>query len=181
MHLIKYIQILIILNNNYSYLFQIKFSDDGLSYEICMKAFLSIHGISHPRLRCIQNHITSTGLAPKDKRGKHKNRPHAVPDQIIQLIHSHIQSFKGRRSHYSFTKNKSVRYLPESLSIKKMHKLFLQFYKIQLKYGTYYRIFTTKYNLSFGSLAAIHVHTVIQLKQNFKFLIFLKKTNKKWR
>ena len=95
-----------------------------------VKAFLSIHGISHPRLRRIQNHITSIGLAPKDKRGKHKNHPHAVPDQIIQLIHSHTQSFKGRQSHYSFTKNKNVRYLPETLSIKKMHKLFLQFYKI---------------------------------------------------
>ena len=132
-------------------MFQIKSSDDGLSYKICMKAFLSIHGISHLQLRRIQNHITSTGLAPKDKREKHKNRPHAVPDQIIQLIHSHIQSFKGRQSHYSFTKNKNVKYLPETLSIKKMHELFLQFYKIQLKYDTYYRIFTTKYNLSFGS------------------------------
>ena len=54
MRLIKYIQILIILNKNYSYLFQIKSSDDGLSYEICMKAFLSIYGISHPQLRRIQ-------------------------------------------------------------------------------------------------------------------------------
>ena len=107
-------------------MFQIKSSDDGISYETCMKAFLSIHGISHPRLRCIQNHITSTGLAPKDKRGKHKNGPHAVPDQIIQLIHSHIQSFnKGRQCHYSFTKNKNVRYLQEILSIKKNARTLL--------------------------------------------------------
>ena len=44
---------------------------------------------------------------------------HSRYDEVKYLVHSHIKSFKARQSQYLFNKYKNVRYLPETLSVKK--------------------------------------------------------------
>ncbi|KAJ4430866.1 hypothetical protein ANN_19457 [Periplaneta americana] len=62
----------------------------------------------------------------------------------------HISSFKPRQSHYSIRDNPQKLYLPETLTIKDMHKMFLGSYKINAPYKVYWRIFKEKFNISFG-------------------------------
>ncbi|CAG9840815.1 unnamed protein product [Diabrotica balteata] len=69
--------------------------------EICKKAFISIHGIGRRKLAVLQQSLKLTGDAPKDRRGKHTNRPHKLSIEAKSTIKSHIGSFRGRKSHYS--------------------------------------------------------------------------------
>ena len=67
------------------------------------------------------------------------------------LIMSHISSFKPRQSHYSIRRNPhKKKYLPETLSVKEMHNMFLELYQIQVAYHTYWHIFTENFKISFG-------------------------------
>jgi len=72
-------------------------------------------------VKLLQNNEQS----PVDKRGKHNNRGNKKDEQIIFQISTHIESFPGRHSHYSRTKNDSIRYLSADLNISKMYDLYL--------------------------------------------------------
>lgn len=117
--------------------------------EVCFKAFLSIHGISKWRVRRLQQSLVNTSQAPTDCRGKHDNRPKQYPEVVINLVDNHIRSFPARKSHYSLRHNPDKRYLPEDLSVTKMHSLFLEQYHINVPYKIYWGVLK-KYNISFG-------------------------------
>lgn len=117
---------------------------------ICRDAFLSFHGITRARLRRIQSCLSETSGSPLDKRGHHKNRPNKTPPEIDVLIQQHIKSFPARQSHYSLRKNPHRFYLPETLSVKDMYRLFLEKHRINVSYKVYWSIFTTKFNIKFG-------------------------------
>lgn len=125
--------------------------DDGvLQIPICFKAFYAIHGVSKKKIEYLQRSLKETGLAPRDKRGLHTNRPRKIPDEIISKVLQHIGSFKGRASHYSFEKTKKI-YLSEELNLAKMHHLYKEAYpQYPISYEKYRIIFNTKFNISFG-------------------------------
>lgn len=114
------------------YAFKIRY--EGKEIEVCKEAFLGIHGITVGRLRRIQNHLVTRGMAPRDLRGKDKKRSTDYPDTVIHLIKEHINSFKPRQSHYSRRKNPLRFYLPEGLTIKDMHSMFRSEYLINIPY-----------------------------------------------
>ena len=90
------------------------------------------------------------GCAPKDKRGKHSKEHRQLNRVTAVLVENHIKSFKSRQSHYRLKDSKKT-YLPESLNIKKMYKLFKELHPAAvLSYDTYRMIFNTKFNISFG-------------------------------
>ncbi|KAJ8875844.1 hypothetical protein PR048_023746 [Dryococelus australis] len=61
--------------------------------------------------------FSTSGKSPKDQRGKHHNRP---------MNHSmHV---------YSLRDNRGQKYLPESLTISKMHEMFLNTYHVTVPY-----------------------------------------------
>lgn len=98
---------------------------------VCMLSFCSFHGISVGRVRRLQSLISANILTPKDQRGKHtRNRVRKTPEVILNVVCDHIASFKSRQSHYSCCDNPNTFYLPEDLSVTKMHKLFLEMYQI---------------------------------------------------
>lgn len=99
-------------------------------------------------LRRIQNHLVTRGTAPRDLRGKDKERSTDYPDTLFYLIKDHIKSFKSRQSHYSRRKNPFRFYLQEGLTIKDMYSMFRSAYLIH--YKIYWKIFTTKFNIKFG-------------------------------
>ena len=56
-------------------------------------------------------------LPEPDQRGKHRNRPQKIPDEIRQKVREHISSFPAEKSHYSRNDNPRRVYLSPSLSI----------------------------------------------------------------
>ncbi|KAK9711358.1 hypothetical protein QE152_g25493 [Popillia japonica] len=72
----------------------------------------------------------------RDRHGTH-HRPNKIPQEVEKLIVQHIHSFKGRQSHYSRRKNPYRLYLPETVSVKKMCKMFLEKYRINVTYKSY--------------------------------------------
>lgn len=135
-----------------SYNYRIRFSDNGDVQEkqVCRKAFLAMHGIERKKLEVLQRSLKLKGKAPRDRRGKHLNRPHKLSENSRNLIRVHIKSFKGRKTHYSLIKTTKV-YLPENLNVKKMFKMFEeQFPLIKVSYETYRTIFSTEFNIAFG-------------------------------
>ena len=52
-------------------------------------------------------------------RGKHHNRPHAYPEEILNLIRAHIECFPVMESHYC-RESSNLLYLEEGLNISKM-------------------------------------------------------------
>ena len=101
-----------------------------------------------------------TVCAPIDKRGKHANRPHALPESVLHQIDNHIKSFPTRESHYSRHDNTHKSYLPSDLSFSIMLELYLEKHeplitaggnpKPLVSYHTYLTRFNIKFNISFG-------------------------------
>lgn len=129
--------------------FNYKIRINGKEIQVCLKAFLSLHGVTQRRIRRIQHSLVYRGKSPRDMRGLHSNRPNKYPNEITELVRNHIQSFKARSSHYSLRHNPRRKYLPESLSVAKMHQLFLDLYQINVPYKIYWNIFS-EYNIGFG-------------------------------
>lgn len=92
---------------------------------VCKKSFCSFLGIGKARvervIKSLQNNIPS----PLEKRGKYNNRGNVLSDQITFQIETHIESFPARQSHYSRTKNDTMRYLSPDLNIMKMYHLYM--------------------------------------------------------
>lgn len=153
--------------NDQSYKYKVRIPVDGHMVErnVCYKAFLSIFGISKKQLETLQKKLKA-GAPQVYRRGKHTNRPKKHSELILRSIEDHIKSFKGRQSHYSLHESQKV-YLPDSLSVKKMHAMFMDKNpSIPVSYETYRKIFCNKFNISLGILAQIRaVHaTLMQLR-----------------
>lgn len=135
-----------------SYHYRVRFSRDNSPVEVpvCLKAFISIHGITRRRIETIHQALQLTGQAPKDKRGKHVSKYRKLSKKTEECVCHHIKLFKGRTSHYSSTRTKKI-YLPEELNIKKMHTMYQTKYpNNRVSYETYRTIFNTKFNIAFG-------------------------------
>ena len=106
-------------------------------------------------MRRIAQASSTSIVAPKDKRGKHTNRPRKITSVIKQQVKEHIKSFPAMKSHYSRNKNKRRRFLSPLLSVAEMHRLYTEKYEREnekpiVKYHYYSRIFNEEFNLSFG-------------------------------
>lgn len=131
--------------------YKVRICDNNLVKEIpvCYKAFLSLHGVSAKRIQNIQKSLKVTGKAPVDKRGTYDHKHCRTSPDVEANVFSHINSFKGRQSHYSLNKTRKI-YLPESLNVKKMYELYLAGNHPHVSYEYYRKIFVTKFNLGFG-------------------------------
>ncbi|KAJ8894664.1 hypothetical protein PR048_007328 [Dryococelus australis] len=108
---------------DHSAAFLYKVRKNGKDCPVCGQAFISLHGITKGRVYNIQQSLLAYGKSPKDHRGKHDNRPIKYPSAIHDITVQHIQSFHVRSSHYSLRDNPDRKYLPESLTISKMHDI----------------------------------------------------------
>ncbi|KAI4455584.1 dna-directed rna polymerases i ii and iii subunit rpabc2 [Holotrichia oblita] len=120
--------------------------------QVCKAFFLGTLCISHGPVDNAIAGVNNNGLFNAvDKRGR--NTPsNKTPDQDIQRIKNHIESFPTMESHYC-RKNTKRQYLDPSLSITKLYDLYVQ-QCVQsgiapVSQITYRRIFCKNYNLSF--------------------------------
>ncbi|KAF6210307.1 hypothetical protein GE061_013411 [Apolygus lucorum] len=129
----------------------------GSNIRVCRKAFASLHGISVKRVELLAK-LSNSGktLSPTENRGKHHNRPRAIPSALTELVAYHIEGFPKEQSHYSRSDNSCKHYLSADLNVTKMYELFLEKYKDnqeaqRIKYDFYYRFFKANFNYGFGS------------------------------
>lgn len=137
-------------DSGYSYRLRIKRNDQVEEIPVCFKAFCSIHGITRGKVEFLQKSLKNEGKSPKDKRGAHSSKTNKLPDDTYNKMFNHINSFKGRVSHYSLHDTKKV-YLPEELNVKKMFSMFKEkFPSVKVSYESYRLMFNNKFNISFG-------------------------------
>ena len=91
---------------------------------VCSQFFLSTLCIDERRVRtAITTGLTPEGLVQHDDRGKHKShyQTQAEEDGVV----AHISKFKTVESHY-VRKTATAQYLPEELSVKEMHRMYVE-------------------------------------------------------
>ncbi|XP_057657380.1 tigger transposable element-derived protein 4-like [Diorhabda carinulata] len=66
--------------NNASFSYRVRLIEDGITRNVpvCLKVFLSLHGITGRRARYVRESLLLTRKAPVDMRGKHNTRPHRL-------------------------------------------------------------------------------------------------------
>lgn len=138
--------------NTASFAYRVLVMRDGVARDVrvCLKAFMSMHGISEDKVRYIRNALVATGKSPTDKRGKHSNRPHKLTEETLATMYTFLKSLKGRKSHYSL-KDTQKTYLSEELNIAKLHAMYLaQNPGNEVSYESFREFFQSKFNISFG-------------------------------
>lgn len=137
-------------DHSYKYKVRIKEGESVKELQVCQSAFINLHGITNRRVITLKKYISIDGYSGHDQRGMHKNRPHKIKQETYERIKQHIQSFKGRKSHYSMNKSKKT-YLPEDLNIRKMWQLYnTKNNDAKISYDTYRKVFVNDFNISFG-------------------------------
>ena len=130
----------------------------GNRIKVCKQAFYQIHAIGKQRVEYLCEKLVSGVLFSGDERGKYKNRPNATSENLKAQIREHISFFPSRESHYSCHDNKKRKYLPETLSIVRMHRQHLEKHELELAEGEkpqvkewlYRTIFNEEFNYGFG-------------------------------
>ncbi|XP_071050843.1 uncharacterized protein [Onthophagus taurus] len=132
------------------YIIRAKINDRIEEVSVCRTAFMSIHGITKSKVEHLVRSLKMTGIAPKNKRGKHNTRPRKLSPEVLNIIHDHIKSFPNRSSHYGLRDSLKI-YLSEDLNMKKMHKLFEEVHpQVKISYETYRTVLERDFNISFG-------------------------------
>lgn len=122
---------------------------DNDKVRVCQKTITDTLKVTPRRIQILVEKLKN-GMDIKDLRGRHTNRPHAVPENVKQLIREHISSFPKQESHYSRAKT-HTKFLSEDLNLNKMYMLFCEKYPRHknISIRTYNDIFA-ELNLKFG-------------------------------
>lgn len=94
----------------------------NISHNVCKNYFLTTFQISNGRLQRALEHARFSSPG-EDLRGKH-SPANKTPQEKIQDIHDHINSFPAYQSHYTRSHNPNRRYLDPSLNIRLMYNLY---------------------------------------------------------
>lgn len=140
---------------NHTFEFYIKIGTDQL--KVCKKAFLALHGLHKHRGRVenLQKHLLSnTTTPPRDKRGRHDNRPNKITEDNLNIIRKHIESIPTYESHYSRRQGEKKRkYLGCHLNISKLYELYAEMCEETnvepVSSAAYRRVFCNEYNIGF--------------------------------
>ncbi|KAL1488990.1 hypothetical protein ABEB36_014769 [Hypothenemus hampei] len=140
-------------NFNYSsYAYRVRIEIEGVTQDVpvCLKAFISLHGITSRRVQTTRESLANLGHSSRDGRGRHNNHPNKHSAETKSAVISFIQSLKGRKSHYSLKDSAKI-YLPEELNIAKIHAMYNEKYSNnQVSYDVFRETFNTKFNIAFG-------------------------------
>ncbi|KAL4716988.1 hypothetical protein ACJJTC_001849 [Scirpophaga incertulas] len=97
---------------------------DETHLRVCKKQFLSTLSISEQFVyTAIQKTNKSTGIVTTDNRGKHKNHPRKITEDVKKSVCDHIKHLQPVESHY-VRKDTSRLYLDSDLNF---HKLFIMY------------------------------------------------------
>lgn len=117
---------------------------------VCQKTLCDTLKVTPRRLNILVHKLKNNETL-YDKRGIHKNRPHAIKDQVREDIREHISSFPKQESHYSRGKIQKE-CLSSDLNITIMYNLFKDKYpnNNNVSLRTYSAVFHDDFKLRFG-------------------------------
>jgi hypothetical protein len=99
-------------------------SDKFSSVRVCKLFFLRTLGISQQMVLTAHEKIHTPGVVSQEGRGKsEKSRSNKIPEQALDFIRQHINSFKTTDSHYC-RKDSMRKYLDSNLNIQKLYELY---------------------------------------------------------
>lgn len=96
----------------------------AVKLHVCLTTLCNIFAITPRHVQMIQNKMKQTDVCTNDMRGKHMNRPHAIPNDIKNLIREHINSLPAQENHYSRHKNGNIKFLSADLNIQKLYVIY---------------------------------------------------------
>lgn len=136
----------------------VHYSIDNL--EVCRLTFINTFQITRRRIETIKNKIKNNIDVSLDGCGKHRNRPHTLPNSVGLLIRQHIDSFPKEPTHYSRNNSEKL-CLSSDLSLFKIYSLFIELNpRIKVSKILYKEVFTKKFNLRFDVLRSDTCRTV---------------------
>lgn len=133
---------------------------------VCRTAFLRILGITKHRVNGVVDRFQLNGDLTEKRGGDRKSKLYA--NKLI-AVKSFIKSLKADESHYC--RGKSVRqYLPAELNISKLHKMYNQKSDAdnQVKFSYFHHVFTTYFNVGFGSPKTDACSTCIEFNEKIQ-------------
>ncbi len=118
--------------------------------QVCKEHFTGILNISNSTIETALKYRGSGGLAFQERKVcKPSNK---IPEETIDKVRKHIDSFPAMPSHYS-RKDSKREYLAHDLSIQKMYYMYEEKCReqneIPVKLSMYRRVFNTEFNLGF--------------------------------
>lgn len=133
-------------------------SEEGNREKVCQTFFLNTLGISHQVVKTVaaKVNISENNLLTidRDNRGRNTAKSRISEEQEL-LVKYHINSFEAVESHYT-RKDSSKKYLPASLNISKMFRMYTDYCKENevdnkdiVRESMYRWIFVNKFNIGF--------------------------------
>ena len=115
------------------------------------KSFCNIFAVTPNRLQVLQGKV-KVGKELDDQREKHTSRPHAIVDDVKELVIEYIRSLPVLDNHYSRSPvTVDNKYLNCNPSLMIMHRLLVEKHgSTTAQYWLYRKIFMTEFNLKFG-------------------------------
>ncbi len=133
--------------------YQYHLSLAGVKIKVCQKFFIATLAISRKMIRVALEKRDSFNpqCVTSDKRGKQK-ASNVISAYVKRKIQEYIESFPAVEAHY-VRKSSKRKYLASNLNVAKMHDMYMENNKNDLKahakQSTYRYIFNREYNLSF--------------------------------
>ncbi|XP_069362181.1 uncharacterized protein [Maniola hyperantus] len=125
----------------------------GQKIRVCKTFYKNTLDITDRMIHTIRINTNENGFVLEERRGKHGNNKTLNPE-LVTDIKSHIESIPRVESHYLRAQT-TKEYIPGGKTIKDLYRDFANSQAENGKdtgnYITYYKIFTTEYNLSFYS------------------------------
>lgn len=132
-------------------------SNDSKSVAVCRTMFLNTLSISEKPVRTLfdkQSSVNENVHKVTDLRGRHRNRPKKLSDNILNSVKDHVNALAPVESHYC-RKSSSKKYLDGQLSYKRLHLLYLEWFDEKI-YGSkkatlrqYQDIVNSNFNIAF--------------------------------
>lgn len=151
---------------NMSVKYTMKLKLSGEIIPVCKNTFLRSLNLSKHRVEGVLRRFKETGLMPVENRGG--DRTGGKNDEKKTLVCEFIKSFTVSESHYC--RGKTARqYLPAELNIQKICRMFNEVHPDQTVKNCFFReLFTTKFNLGFGSPQTDVCSRCVELAERIK-------------
>ena len=134
--------------------------------KVCRTAFLGLLGLTKHRVNGVVGRFLLDGDL-SEKRGGDRRRK--LFEHKLEAVKNFIKSLKADESHYC--RGKSLRqYLPAELNITKLHKMYMEKAEAdkKVKFSYFHHVFTTYFNVGFGSPKTDACSTCIELAERIK-------------
>ena len=123
-----------------------EFTVDGREEQVCAKFFRNTLDIDEKRVRNALKSVSDTGTFTDSVRGLHKK--HSTSHERELPIIEHISKFKTVESHY-VRKSAKCQYLPMELTVREMHRMYVEEHDGKVENYNYLKVFNEKFNLKF--------------------------------